>query len=112
MWKQELGRLKDYQLEVKFKRDVTPRICKPRTVPFAVQEDLNQAYDAGIAKGIWEPTIFNDYGTPVVPVRKQSLPYEFVATTLYSSIRKRNTPSTDAITRGSHEKIGRNTLLL
>ena len=74
LWKQELGRLKDYQLEVKFKPDVTPRFCKPRTVPFAVQEDLNQAYDVGIAKGIWEPTIFNEYGTPVVPVRKQSLP--------------------------------------
>ena len=64
LWKQELGRLKDYQLEVKFKPDVTPRFCKPRTVPFAVQEDLNRAYDAGIAKGIWEPTIFNEYGTP------------------------------------------------
>ena len=74
LWKQELGRLKDYQLEVKFKPDVTPRFCKPRTVPFAVQEDLNQACDVGIAKGIWEPTIFNEYGTPVVPVRKQSLP--------------------------------------
>ena len=68
--KQELGCLKDYQLEP----DVTPRFCKPRTVPFSVQEDLNQAYDDGIAKGIWEPTIFNEYGTPVVPVRKQSLP--------------------------------------
>ena len=69
LWKQELGRLKDYQLDVKFKPDVTPR-----TVPFTVQEDLNQVYSAGIAKGIWEPTIFNEYGTPVVPVRKQSLP--------------------------------------
>ena len=69
LWKQELGRLKGYQLEVKFKPDVTPRFCKPRTVPFAVQEDLNQAYDAGITNGIWEPFIFNEYGTPVVPVR-------------------------------------------
>ena len=25
------------------------------------------------SKGIWEPTIFNEYGTPVVPARKQSL---------------------------------------
>ena len=79
LWKQELRRLKDYQLEVKFKPDVTPRFCKPRTVPFAVQENLNQAYDAGIAKGIWEPTIFNEYGTPVVPVRKQILPNQQTA---------------------------------
>ena len=48
LWKQELGLLKDYQLKVKFKPDVTPRFCKPRTVPFTDQEDLNQAYDAGI----------------------------------------------------------------
>ena len=51
-----------------------PRFCKPRTVPFAVQEDLNQAYDGGIAKEIWKPVTFNEYGTPVVPVRKQSQP--------------------------------------
>ena len=50
----------------------TPWFCKPRTVPSAVQEDLNQAYDVGIAKGIWKPVTFNEYGTPVVPVRKQS----------------------------------------
>ena len=74
LWKPELGCLKDYSLEVKFKPDVTPRFCKPRTVPFAVQEDLNQAYDVGIAKGIWKPVTFNEYGTPVVPVRKQSQP--------------------------------------
>ena len=43
-------------------------------VPFAVQEDLNQAYDVGIAKGIWKPVTFNEYGTHVVPVRKQSQP--------------------------------------
>ena len=74
MWKQELGRLKDYLLEVKFKPYVTPRFCNPRTVLFAVQEDLNQANDFSTAKGIWEPTIFNEYDTPVVPERKQSLP--------------------------------------
>ena len=75
LWKPELDRcLKDYNLEVKFKPDVTPRFCKPRTVPFAVQEDLNQAYDVGIAKGIWKPVTFNEYGTPVVSVRKQSQP--------------------------------------
>ena len=74
LWKPELGCLKDYRLEVKFKPDVTARFCKPRTVPFAVQEDLNQAYHVGIAKGIWKPVTFNEYDTPVVPVRKQSQP--------------------------------------
>jgi len=35
-----------------------------------MQEELAQAYDIGIARGIWTPTSFNDCGTPVVPVRK------------------------------------------
>ena len=56
-----------------FKLDVNPdSASRARTVPFAVREDLNQAYDVGIAKGIWKPVTFNEYGTPVVPVRKQS----------------------------------------
>jgi len=37
-----------------------------------MQEELAQAYDAGIARSIWTPTSFNDWGTPVVPVRKSS----------------------------------------
>ena len=52
----------------------TPKFCRARPVPFALLDDLNQVYDAGISKGIWEPTQFNDYGTPVVPVRKSKLP--------------------------------------
>ena len=73
-FKSELGCLKDSQLEVKFKPETKPIFCKPRVVPFAIQEDLCQAYDAGIARGVWLPTQFNDYGTPVVPIREPSLP--------------------------------------
>lgn len=74
LFKPELGCLKGFELEVKFKPDVKPIFCKPRVVPFAIQEDLCQAYNAGIAKGVWLPTQFNDYGTPVVPIQKASLP--------------------------------------
>jgi len=35
-----------------------------------MQEELAQAYDGGIARGIWTPAAFNDWGTSVVPVRK------------------------------------------
>ena len=70
LFKPELGCLKDFQLEVKFKTDAKPVFCKPRPVPYALQEDLSQAYTAGIARGIWESTQFNAYGTPVVPIQK------------------------------------------
>lgn len=79
LFKPELGCLKDFQLEVKFKSGAKPTFCKPRVVPFAIQEDLSKAYDAGISKGVWQPTQFNDYGTPVVPIRKTVLPGQTTA---------------------------------
>ena len=69
-----LGCLKELELEVAFKPDAKPFFCKPRTVPYAILDDLNQAIDAGIEQGVWEPTQFCEYGTPVVPVRKALLP--------------------------------------
>ncbi|KAL5517830.1 hypothetical protein EMCRGX_G003454 [Ephydatia muelleri] len=74
LFKPGLGCLKDYQLEVKFKPDAKPVFCKPRVVPFALLEDLNQAYDAGITQRVWKPVQFNTYGTPVVPLRKAATP--------------------------------------
>ena len=74
LFKPELGCLKDFELEVKFKPDAKPIYCKPRTVPLALLDDLNQAYEAGIKRGIWIPTQFNEYGTPVVPIRKTLVP--------------------------------------
>ena len=69
----ELGKLKDFELQVKFKAEAKPMFCKSRTVPFAHEEDLAQAYDAGIKRGVWRKTQFNECGTPVVPIRKPLL---------------------------------------
>ena len=79
LFKPELGKLKNFELEVKFKDDVKPVFCKPRNVPYAIQEDLVQAYEAGIKRGVWERTQFNDFGTPVVPIRKTPLPGQATA---------------------------------
>lgn len=74
LFKTELGCLKNFELEVAFKADAKPVFCKPRRVPFAILEDLNHAYDAGIKKGVWVPAQFNEYGTPVVPIVKTRVP--------------------------------------
>ena len=65
LFKPELGKLKDFELEVRFKEDSKSVFCEPRTVPFAIREDLVEAYEAGIKRGIWKRT-------PVVPVRKSN----------------------------------------
>ena len=65
-----MGYLRDFELEVKSKPDAKPVFHKPRSVPFAIQEDLALAYDAGITKGIWTPVQFCNWGTAVVPNHK------------------------------------------
>ena len=70
LFKDELGCLKDYELDVKFKSDAKPVFHKARPVPFALRDDLAKGYEEGIAKGVWKPVQFNEYGTPVVPIRK------------------------------------------
>lgn len=74
LWKPELGCLKDFNLEIEFKPNATPIFCKARPVPYAIQDDLEKVYKEGIANGTWEPVQFNDYGTPVVPIKKALLP--------------------------------------
>ena len=68
--KPELGCLKEFELEVKFKADAVPVFHKARLVPFTLCDDLVKGSEEGIAKGVWKPVQFNEYGTPVVPIRK------------------------------------------
>ena len=70
LFKRQLGCLKDFELEVKFKADAVPVFHKARPVPFALRDDLVKGYKDGIAKGVWKPVQFNEYGTPVVLIRK------------------------------------------
>lgn len=70
LFNKELGCLKDFELDVKFKSNAKPVFHKARPVPFALRDDLAKGYEEGIAKGVWKPVQFNEYGTPVVPIRK------------------------------------------
>lgn len=44
-----------YELGIKFKTDSQPVFYEPRTVPLALQDDLNQAYNADVKRGVWMP---------------------------------------------------------
>ena len=74
LFESTLGCLKDFSLDIRFKPEAKPIFKKPRPVPFSILQDLNEAYEAGIKRGVWELTDFNSYGTPVVPIPKSPLP--------------------------------------
>ena len=62
MFKPLLGCLKDFELEANFKPDAKPIFCDARSVLFAIRDNLTESNEQGIAKGIWTPTDFNDWG--------------------------------------------------
>eukprot|EP00795_Rhopilema_esculentum_P015029 gene15029-biopygen4633 len=69
-----IGCLKDNELEVKFKPNAQPIFRKARPVPFAMEADLEEEYQKGETKQVWEATQFCQFGTPVVPIKKAVLP--------------------------------------
>ena len=48
IFKPDLVNLNNFELEVKFKPDSMPFFFKTRSVPFSLQEDLQETYDAGV----------------------------------------------------------------
>ena len=70
LFESTLGCLKDFELDIRFKSEAKPIFRKPRSVPFSILQDLNEAYESGIKQGVWELTDFNSYGTPVVQFGK------------------------------------------
>ena len=52
LFESTLGCLKDFSLDIRFKPEVKPIFKKPRPVPFSILKDLNEAYEAGIKRGV------------------------------------------------------------
>ncbi|CAI9725910.1 Hypothetical predicted protein [Octopus vulgaris] len=53
LFTEELGWLKDFRLEVKFKSDAKSVLHKAQRVPFALRADLAKGYQEAIEKGVW-----------------------------------------------------------
>ena len=107
LFESTLGCLKDFSLDIRFKPEARPIFKKPRPVPFSILQDLNEAYEAGIKRGVWELTDFNSYGTPVVPIRKSPLPGQAKAS--FSKIDLANAYNQICLSPDSQKKLALST---
>ena len=57
----DLACLKNFELDIKFKEGATPIFKKPRTVPFAILDDVNDALEDGV-RGSMETDRFQRLG--------------------------------------------------
>jgi len=49
---------------------VTPKFCKPRTIPFAIKEKVEAELKKLQDQGVIEPVKFSKWAAPIVPVLK------------------------------------------
>lgn len=65
-----LETLRGFQAKIHTDPDVVPKFCKPRPIPYAycekVENELNQLTDLGII----EPVKFSEWAAPIVPMLK------------------------------------------
>ena len=52
LFESTLGCLKDFSLDIRFEPEAKPIFKKPKPVPFSILQDLNEAYEAGIKRGV------------------------------------------------------------
>lgn len=65
-----IGKITDMSARINIKPDSTPVFCKARTVPFAIQELVDQEITTLVNEGILEKVNTSDWATPIVPVIK------------------------------------------
>lgn len=70
LFSEEIGEIQDYQVSFALNENVTPVFLKPRPVPFALKEKVEEEIDRLEKQGIIEKVTYSKWGTPVVPVVK------------------------------------------
>ena len=70
VFKEELGKVKGYKAKIHLKENASPHFCKPRPVPFAIKEKVEQELRRLQDEGIISPVEFSEWAAPIVPVIK------------------------------------------
>ncbi len=66
----ELGCVKNVTAKIYVDPEATPRFFRPRRVPYALREKVEQEIDRLVHKKILEPVEFSDWAAPIVPKLK------------------------------------------
>ena len=65
-----LGTMKGAKAHIYLKDDVEPKFCKPRPVPYALKDRIEQELDRLVQEGILEPVEVSEWAAPIVPIVK------------------------------------------
>lgn len=67
-----LGKFNRFEVDLQLKEGAQARYFKPRTIPFALKDKVEDEIDRLVSLGILIPVNHSKYGTPIVPVLKEN----------------------------------------
>ena len=70
IFRDELGTLKDFKAKLAVKSNAKPKFCRPRQIPYALKEPVEQELKQLQEKGVLEQVKYSEWATPLVPVSK------------------------------------------
>ena len=71
VFRDELGKVTTTTAKIHVDADAQPRFHKPRLVPYAMREKVDQELQRLEERGIIEPVEFSEWAAPIVPVVKE-----------------------------------------
>ena len=71
IFRDELGMMKLIRASLKLKEDITPRSHRPRSLPFALKEPVEQELHRLEEAGILKKVSHSEWAAPIVPVLKK-----------------------------------------
>ena len=70
VFREELGTLKGHKAKIYVDPEATPKYCKARPVPYAMQSKVEAELERLESEGIIKPVHFADWAAPIIPVLK------------------------------------------
>lgn len=71
LFSKELGTFNKGTFTISLKKDAKPASHKPRPLPFAIKQKVEEELDRLVSNGILEPVEVSDFTAPIVPVLKK-----------------------------------------
>ena len=66
----ELGTLKNLEIEIPIQPNVNPKFFRARPVPYSLKDKIEKELDRLVKLGIYEPVYSSKWAAPIVPVFK------------------------------------------
>ena len=70
VFKSEMGTLTGFEVELKVDPDCSPKFCKTRPVPYALNERIKKELERLVKDDMYEPIQYSKWAAPIVPVLK------------------------------------------